>query len=57
MNSRTEERRRARDVAFLELLTTASLEELLMMRRAHLANGPKWWKLVAIERAITKRTK
>lgn len=54
---RTEQRRREKDLAFLERVRAASLEELAQMRREHAGKSAPQWKVIAIERAIARTRK
>jgi hypothetical protein len=52
---RQRERRRRHDIEFLAWLRAASLEELVLARRAYKTNGPPW-KLAAVDTALRRRT-
>lgn len=52
---RTLERRRQADLAFLEKLRVATLEELNELALNHCGKNAPAWKKVAIQRAIKRR--
>jgi hypothetical protein len=51
---RTRQRRREADIAFLEKLRTATLDEVRELERNHAGKKAPQWKKVAIERAFRR---